>query len=236
MLGMLWLGAFLGALASGGAGFAFAPAASAVWLHVLDPVRVTLLIVASSVALQALTLWPLRRHLDRARLVPFLVGGVLGIPLGVALLTHSDPGALKSALGVFLIAFGSFALLSPRLPIIVGGGRVADGAIAFVGGILGGLGGYSGILPTIWTQLRGWPKDTARAVYQPFIMATQLVTLIIVGMVALDRTAALLFLLSVPALAGGAWLGWSIYGRLDERRFRQFLAVLLVLSGITLVI
>jgi uncharacterized membrane protein YfcA len=34
----------------------------------------------------------------------------------------------------------------------------------------------------------------------------------------------------------GTWIGWEIYGRLNERRFRQLLAVLLIGSGVTLVI
>jgi uncharacterized membrane protein YfcA len=235
-LAMLWLGAFIGAIASGGAGFAFALSASAIWLHVLDPIRATLLVVACSALLQFFTIWPLRHHIDRRRLTPFLIGGVLGIPIGVQLLAHTDANLLKTVLGSFLVLFGSYALVAPRLPVIVAGGQVADGAVGFAGGILGGLGGYSGVLPTIWTQLRGWPKDVARAVFQPFIIVAQLVTLVLVGLVALDRATVLLFLFTLPALAAGAWLGWTIYGRLDERRFRQALAALLVVSGLTLVL
>ena len=91
------------------------------------------------------------------------------------------------------------------------------------------------MLPTIWTQLRGWPKDIARGVYQPFILMAQFLTLIFLGVVALDRTAALLFLAVLPPLAAGALLGWKIYGRMDDRRFRQMLAVLLVVSGVALI-
>jgi uncharacterized membrane protein YfcA len=92
------------------------------------------------------------------------------------------------------------------------------------------------VLPTIWTQLRGWPKDVARAVFQPFIIVAQLLTLVLVGLVALDRATVLLFIATLPALAAGAWLGWTIYRWLDERRFRQALAALLVVSGLTLVL
>ena len=60
-------------------------------------------------------------------------------------------------------------------------------------------------------------------------------TLVLVGMVALDRATVLLFLATLPPMAAGAALGWNLYGRLDDRRFRQMLAVLLVASGLTLV-
>ena len=106
---------------------------------------------------------------------------------------------------------------------------------ALIGGILGGLGGYSGVLPAIWAQLRGWHKDRSRAFYQPFIVMAHVATIAALGTVALDRGGLVLFVLALPALVLGAWIGWSVYGRLDERRFRQVFAVLLIVSGLTLV-
>ena len=235
-LGVVWLGAFLGAVAAGGAGFAFALTASAVWLHALEPVHTTMLVVACGTLLHVTLVWPVRRSIEPARLLPFAIGGLVGIPIGVALLTHVDTRGLKGALGLFLVVYGTYALLAPRLPEIRGGGRAADAAVGFVGGILGGLGGYSGVLPTIWTQLRGWRKDVARGVFQPFILMAHVVTLVLVGIAAMDTGGALMTLAALPALYAGAWIGWRIYGRLDDRRFRQVLAALLVASGLTLVL
>jgi uncharacterized membrane protein YfcA len=233
-LGLLWLGGFVGAVASAGSGFAFALTASAIWLHVLDPLHATLLIVACSALMQFGTVWQLRHHIDLGRLWPFVAGGLIGIPVGVLLLAHTDPHRVKMALGAFLAVFGLYALLAPRLPVVGRGGRPLDGVIGFVGGILGGIGGYSGVLPTIWTQLRGWTKFEARAVYQPFIIVIQVATLLVVGAVALDRAGVVMLIAVLPALALGGVVGWKLYGRLDERRFRQLLAMLLVASGLTL--
>jgi uncharacterized membrane protein YfcA len=235
-LAMLWLGGFLGAVASGGAGFAFALAAASVWLHVFDPVHTAFLVLVCSTLLQFGTIGPLIPHIQVRRLWPFVAGGLAGIPLGVVLLTYTNPGTLKMAVGIFLAAFGLYALLAPRLPVIAAGGRIADAAVGFAGGVLGGLGGYSGVLPTIWTQFRGWPKSEARAVYQPFIIVVQIATMIVLGVTALDKAGMLLLLAVLPALLIGGWVGWRLYGHLDERRFRQFLALLLVVSGVTLVI
>jgi uncharacterized protein len=235
-LGMLWLGGFLGAVASGGAGFAFALVAASIWLHVFDPVHTAFLVLAGSTLMQFVTIWPLIPHIRMDRLWPFVAGALVGIPLGLVVLAYSDPARLKIALGLFLAAFGLYALLAPRMHVITAGGRAADAAVGFAGGILGGIGGYSGVLPTIWTQLRGWPKTEARAVYQPFIIVAQIATMILMGVVALDRIGVLLLLVSLPALLAGGWAGWRLYGHLDERRFRQFLALLLVVSGVTLVI
>jgi uncharacterized membrane protein YfcA len=235
-LAYVWAGAFIGALAAGGAGFAFALAASAIWLHALDPVHTTALVVACGTLLQFALIWPVRHGIDRNRLWPFLLGGLIGIPLGVQLLTCGNPGTIKFALGGFLIGYGVYALIAPQLPRITGGGRLADVMVGFAGGVLGGLGGFSGVLPTIWTQLRGWPKETARGVYQPFILMAHVATLVLVGIIALDLAAFMLVVAALPALIAGAWLGWYIYGRLDDRRFRQMLSALLVVSGATLVL
>jgi uncharacterized protein len=235
-LAILWTGTFLGGLAAGAAGFAFGIVASAIWLHALSPVHNAFLVVSCGVLLQIATLWPARRSIEPRRVWPFIVGGAVGIPLGVGLLVHSDAGRLKLGLGLFLLAYGVYALVAPRLPYVGGGGRMADALVGLLSGVLGGLGGYSGVLPAIWAQLRGWPKEVARAIYQPFIVFAHLATLALVGLVALDRAAVVLLIVALPALVAGGWLGWVIYGRLDERRFRQLLAALLVASGAALMV
>jgi uncharacterized membrane protein YfcA len=229
VLGVVWLGAFAGALA-------FALTASAIWLHALEPLHTTMLVVACGTLLHTTLVWPMRHSIELKRLWPFAIGGLIGIPIGVSLLTHTDVSKVKVVVGIFLVVYGLYAVLTPRLPTINGGGRSSDAVVGFLGGVLGGLGGFSGVLPTIWTQLRGWPKGTSRGVYQPFILLAHLVTLLLLGATALDLTGFLLVAASLPALFAGAWLGLKIYGRLDERLFRRVLSILLLLSGVMLLV
>jgi uncharacterized membrane protein YfcA len=235
-LAILWLGALVGGIAAGGTGFAFGLAASAIWLHRIDPLHSAILITGCGVLLHLTTIWQQRQHVEIGRVWPFVVGGLAGVPIGVAFLAHTDAGVLKIALGGFLTVFGTYALIAPKLPSIAGGGRPADIGIGFIGGILGGLGGYSGVLPTIWTQLRGWPKEVARAVYQPYVIVMQAVTLAGIMWVAFDGVGLILLAAVLPPLLLGTWIGWNLYGKLDDRRFRQALAVLLIGSGLTLVL
>jgi hypothetical protein len=235
-IGFLWLGGLLGGVAAGGSGFAFGLAASSIWLHRIDPVHSALLVTGSGVLLHLTTIWPQRRHIDAAKLWPFVAGGLAGIPIGVHLLVFTDAGVLKIVLGVFLLVYGSYALFSPRLHTVSAGGRPVDAGIGFVGGILGGLGGYSGVLPTIWTQLRGWRKETARAVYQPYVIIIQAIALAGIVWATLDRTGVVMFLAVLPPVFLGTWIGWRLYGKLNDLRFRQALAVLLIVSGAMLVI
>jgi len=234
-LAFLWAGALLGGIAAGGSGFAFGLAASSIWLHRIDPLHSTILITGCGTLLHLTTIWQQRAHVEFSRLWPFVAGGVIGIPIGVRLLIYTDGTALKIGLGIFLLAFGTYALLAPRLRTFRGGGRPIDALIGFIGGVLGGIGGYSGVLPTIWTQLRGWPKETARAVYQPYVIIVQAITLAGIIWVTLDRAGLIMLVAVLPPLLFGTWIGWQLYGRLDDLRFRQTLAVLLIASGAMLV-
>ena len=75
--------------------------------------------------------------------------------------------------------------------------------VGFLGGLFGGVAGLSGIFPAIWTQIRGWPKDIARGVYQPFIVMAHVLTLLLIGAVSFDRKGAVLLLIAVPAVLLG---------------------------------
>jgi len=227
----LWLGALLGGIAAGGSGFAFGLAASSIWLHRIDPLHSAILITGCGTLLHLTTIWQQREHVELSRLWPFVAGGVLGIPIGVRLLVYTDAGLLKTCLGVFLLVFGTYALLAPRLHTFTGAGRPVDAFIGFIGGILGGVGGYSGVLPTIWTQLRGWPKETARAVYQPYVIIIQAITLAGIIWLTLDLAGLIMLVAALPPLMAGTWIGWQLYSRLNDLRFRQTLAVLLIASG-----
>jgi hypothetical protein len=228
-MAILWLGALIG-------GIAFALAASSIWLHRVDPLHSTIMVTGAGVLLHLSTIWPQRKNISLARVSPFIAGAVVGIPIGVYLLAYTNAGVLKFVLGTFLLAYGVYAVLSPRLHTIRFGGRGADAVVGFIGGVLGGVGGYSGVVPTIWTQLRGWPKEIARGVYQPYIIVVQAITLAGIVWVTFDRIGLMLLGSVVPPLLIGTWIGWQLYGRLNDRRFRQGLGLLLIASGATLIL
>jgi len=45
-----------------------------------------------------------------------------------------------------------------------------------------------------------------------------------------------LFLIGLPALALGTWIGLKLFGKLDDAAFRRVVLVLLLLSGVSLLI
>src|SRR4051794_1378330 len=127
---------FLAALVAGVAGFAFGLVAAAAWLHVLTPLQTTTLIVAFGLIVQGYSVWKLRRALKFERLLPFLVGAALGLPVGVALLEWVAPAHMKMAVGVLLVLFSLYSLARPQLAKVAAGGRLADGGVGVLSGIL----------------------------------------------------------------------------------------------------
>ena len=78
------LGALSGGFVTGLAGFGTGLTALAFWLHVVNPVVAAALVVSCSVVGQAQSLYTVRRAITWRRAWPFLAGGIVGVPVGVA--------------------------------------------------------------------------------------------------------------------------------------------------------
>jgi uncharacterized protein len=234
-LAIFLLATFAAALVAGLAGFAFGLVAAAAWLHVL-PLRTASLIIAFGLIVQGVAVWKLRHAVQWQRLWPFLAGGVLGVPLGVALLGFVDPDYMKAGIGALLIIYSIYALARPTFQPVLVGGTPADAGVGFLNGILGGATGLAGILVTIWCGLRGWPKDVQRTVFQPTGVAIFAMSAVALGLNgAADAATIRLFLIGLPTLFLGTWLGLRLYGRVDEAGFRKLVLALLLVSGVALI-
>jgi len=234
-LALFSFASFAAAFVAGLAGFAFGLVAMAIWLHLLTPAQTAILIMFYALIIQGYAVWKLRHALKPRRLLPFVVGGLLGIPLGVELLRLAPAASMRTGIGVFMVAFSLYSLFKPAIAPVRGERPFADGSIGVMSGIIGGATGLATILPTIWSTLRGWPKDEQRAVFQPvgvtlfFVMALWLG-----GTGTIDGATLRLFLIGLPAVLVGTWAGLRLYGKLDEAAFRKVVLVVLLLSGLAL--
>ena len=229
------LATFAAALVAGLAGFAFGLVAAAVWLHILTPLQTASLIIAFGLIVQGVAVWKLRRALQWDRLWPFLIGAFLGVPMGVAVLAWADPDYMRASVGALLILYSSYGLARPAMKPIRAGGASADAGVGLLNGILGGATGLAGIIVTIWCGLRGWPKDSQRAVFQPVGVAIFALSAFWLGMGgAVGTDTVRLFVLGLPVLLAGTWLGLSLYGRVSEAGFRKLVLALLLASGLEL--
>lgn len=236
-LAIFLLATFAAALIAGLAGFAFGLVAAAVWLHILTPLQTASLIIAFGLIVQGVAVWKLRHALQWSRLWPFLAGGVLGVPVGAAVLGWANPDYMRAGVGALLILYAIYAFMRPAMKPVLAGGASTDAGVGVLNGILGGATGLAGIVVTVWCGLRGWPKDVQRTVFQPVAVAIFLMSALWIGAKgAITPEIAKLFLVGLPALFAGTWLGLKLFGRLDEAMFRKVVLVLLLVSGAVLMI
>ena len=236
-LSLFLLATFAGALVAGLSGFAFGLVAASIWLYILTPLQTATLIIAFGLIVQGYAVWKLRRALDWTKLWPFMLGAAIGVPVGVSILTWSNPTHVRISVGAFLILYSLYALFRPAIPPVKAASPAADASVGFLNGVLGGMTGLAGILVTLWCGLRGWPKDVQRTVFQPVAVAIFLMSALWIGARgAITPDVVKLFLVGLPALLAGTWLGLKLFGRLDEVAFRKVVLVLLLASGAVLII
>jgi uncharacterized membrane protein YfcA len=235
-IAVLLFGALAGGFVSGLAGFGTALMALGIWLYVVTPDVAVQLVLICSIIAQTWTMPSIWKSIDFRMVWPFLVGGLAGVPLGTLLVAYADPRHFKLAVGILLLIFPA-ALYLQRRPLALSiGGKPADTAIGFAGGVLGGLAGLSGPIPILWASVRGWGKDERRGLFQMFnwtILTAALVVQAGSGLIA--HQTMWLALVVLPATIGGAWLGARAYHALSDGNFRDVVLGLLFLSGVTLV-
>jgi uncharacterized membrane protein YfcA len=232
---LLFVGALAGGFVSGLAGFGTALMALGIWLYVLPPSVAVPLVLICSVVAQSATLPSMWKSFDLSLVWPFLIGGLLGVPLGTMLVAHADPSVFKLTIGILLLVFPTALYFSAPMAFEFGG-RIADGIIGFIGGILGGLAGLSGPPPILWASIRGWGKDERRGIFQTFNWTVLFIALCLQAAGGLvGREVIWLAVLAFPATIIGTWIGARLYHALSDRNFRGIVLGMLFLSGAVLV-
>jgi uncharacterized protein len=232
---MIAVGAIVAGFVQGLSGFAFSLVATSIWAWTVDPKLAAACAIFGGLSGQVMAAFSVRRGFDIQLLLPYLVGAAVGIPIGIALLPLLDVNMFKTILGGMLIVWCPLMLFAKHLPRITGGGKAADGAAGFLGGVCGGIGGFTGVVPTLWCTLRGMDKDTQRSIIQNFNMAALAFTM--VGYIAsgtVTREMVPMFGVVLLAMSIPVFLGARMYIGISDANFRKIVLTLLTASGIAL--
>jgi uncharacterized protein len=235
-IALILIGALVGGFVNGLTGFGTGITAMGFWLYAVPPAAAASLAVLTSVAAQLQTLRMIWPSIDWRRVLPFVVPGIIGVPLGTILLLHIEPKFFKLGLGAFLVAYPLYVLARKNEIEYAWGGSVADGAVGFGSGVASGLTGLVGVLIVVWTDIRGWTKQQRRGIVQAFniiILTFTIAAHAVSGL--LTRQVALATLVALPMTIGGAQLGALVYRRLGDRGYQRAVMLLLIVSGATLI-
>ena len=158
-----------------------------------------------------------------------------GIPLGLWLLKTVPEVAAKAVLALVIGGFSTYSLLHP------GRYELKNDRLAwffgFWAGVLGGAYGMNGPPLAIYGSLRRWTPGNFRATLQGYFLPASIAGMagyLIAGL--WTATVNRFYLLSLPGIVLGIFLGRAINKRLNARQFVLYLhAGLLGIAAILLV-
>src|SRR5579864_52301 len=108
VLALFLISTLIGGVTTGLAGFAMGLVVTGVWLHIMTPAQTAALIVGYGLIVQTYSIWKMRHALRWRAVMPFIVGGAIGVPIGTALLAYIDANYLRIGVGVLLVVYSSY--------------------------------------------------------------------------------------------------------------------------------
>jgi uncharacterized protein len=225
---------FASALTASVAGFAFSAFAGGGLTHLFkDPVLAVKVLALCSIMIQGYGVVAIWRSIQWRSLLPFLAGGAITAPFAVCWLVGLSSPMFAFGLGVLLIAYGAY-MLARRARPPVRGNPWTDALVGAMGGITGGLAAFPGAFVAPWCALRGYDKDLARGICQPYILLMQLLVLACMQSHAINLGIDIATAAYLAAALLAAHLGITVFRKLTNKQFGVVVHCLLIVSGVSL--
>jgi uncharacterized membrane protein YfcA len=203
-------------------------------LALLLPVKVVVpLVLMVDFVATAATGLRFRQDVDVREIKPILPWMLLGLAAGVTLLVNLPPRWVLLALGVFVVGYAFYSLaFHARQQSHSKWWSIPTGV---VGGAVSGLVGVGGPIYVIY--LSGRLRDPARLRASLSAMfslntAVRLVLFLVSGLL-LEKTVWLAAAYLLPFMALGLFLGYRIHLKLTHAQIVRFVALMLLVSGIS---
>jgi len=162
---------------------------------------------------------------------------LLGIPLGLLLLTSSHQRLVKGALGLILIAFSVYSFIG-RTPLeLKRDNRAWLWVCGFCAGVLGGAYGMNGPPLVIYGAMRRWSAQHFRATLQGYFLPASLIGMAGYWFAGLWVPAVThYYLVSLPATLVAVFVGRIINHRLHGENFLRYIYLVLICIGGLLIV
>jgi uncharacterized membrane protein YfcA len=162
---------------------------------------------------------------------------LIGIPLGLLLLTSVDERLVKIVLGVVVIVFSIYLLVGKQLKELKTDNRAWLFGCGLLAGILGGAYGINGPPLVIYGAKRRWSAQHFRATLQGYFLVASMVGVIGYWFTGLLVPAVIhYYLYSLPVLLPAVFIGRVINHRLHGESFFKYVYFVLLGIGLFLLI
>lgn len=202
----------------------FLPAEVAVPLAVMLSVVIALVIVIQDHK---------KIHFDSAKWL--ILYALLGLPLGIYILTNADEGIMKIMLALLILLYSLYSLFSKKQQTLKKDSKWGLFLCGFLSGILGGAYGLNGPPLVIYGNLRRWTPTHFRATLQAYFLPVSLLSVIgfyYKGLVTTQLNTYFLYSLlsTIPAI----FIGRYINRKLKDALYFQFVYYGLIVISIIL--
>jgi uncharacterized membrane protein YfcA len=191
--------------------------------------------VLTSITVAAIILLQDWRKVHARSAMLLIVFTLLGMPLGLLLLTRVDSRIVKSLLAILIMVFAIYSL-TRRHHFHLKSDRWA-GAFGFVAGILGGAYGMNGPPLVVYGSMRGWSPQHFRATLQGYFLPASLAGMFGYWLAGLwTRTVTHDYLLALPAVVVAIFVGRFVNHRMSGRSFLRYVHIGLIVIGAILLV
>tara|TARA_R110002073_G_scaffold336489_1_gene533971 strand:+ start:5833 stop:6552 length:720 start_codon:yes stop_codon:yes gene_type:complete len=174
------------------------------------------------------------KNINKKIIIKLIIGTVLGVGIGVWVLSHGKPLFLKKALGIFILLYVVYSIYvknkifsHPKLEFVFG----------LFGGFFSGLFSTGGPLYVIVVKNSALDMRVFRATMfgvLGLVTITRIPILYIGGILNLNHVYYSLFI--IPFFLLALYLGKKMYLKLNETTLKRGVLVLLFISGVMLTV
>jgi uncharacterized membrane protein YfcA len=167
---------------------------------------------------------------------------VLGIPVGLLLLTSSHQRLVKGTLGVIILGFAVYSLISQtaigkkwgggKQPELERDSRAWLLVCGFCAGVLGGAYGMNGPPLVVYGSMRRWTAQHFRATLQGYFLPASIIGMIGYWVAGLWVPAVThYFVISLPVTLLAIFLGRLLNHRMHGANFLKYIYLCLAVIG-----
>ncbi len=159
----------------------------------------------------------------------------IGIPIGLYFLKEAPESLIKAILGILLVGFSLYNLISPKLPQLKT--EKWSYVTGFLAGILGGAYNTNGPPVVVYGMLRKWSPEKFRATLQGYFLPTGAAILIGHGLAGMWTPEVVrLYAYCLPVIVGAVLLGGWVNQKIPKGKFDKIIYGFLVIVGVLLIV
>lgn len=222
--------ALLAGVVTGLTGFGLALISTPILLFVYEPRTVVVLTAIFSIFINAAVVWDSWHEARRRLALALLVPALLGVVLGVEVLSVIDPDYVRLGVGAIVVFSALLLVRDVRLPgANTRWGTLVAGSASGALSTSTGLAGPPVVLLLASRDLRKHEFRGTSALYFLPMSVAGLAALALRGLVEAPEVP--LGLLLIPAAIAGKAAGTALLERVSERAFRAITLGLVILTG-----